>query len=214
MGWNFFARIGPRPAEASDVLQNARMTLEPDAQLMQLIERVAQRDEAALKSLYELTSGKLYGLAMRVVRHNEWAEDALQDTFLQIWRTAPDYRASLSPPMAWLGLIVRSRALDLLRRRKAEREHLTDEIDEAMADTLEGDSPNPMDTSLASQQAWALHQCLGKLENKQREVVSLAYLRDLSHGELAAQLKLPLGTVKTWIRRGLDQLRTCLAHFA
>jgi RNA polymerase sigma factor (sigma-70 family) len=214
MGWNFFARIGPRPAEASDVLQNARMTLEPDAQLMQLIERVAQRDEAALKSLYELTSGKLYGLAMRVVRHNEWAEDALQDTFLQIWRTAPDYRASLSPPMAWLGLIVRSRALDLLRRRKAEREHLTDEIDEAMADTLEGDSPNPMDTSLASQQAWALHQCLGKLDNKQREVVSLAYLRDLSHGELATQLKLPLGTVKTWIRRGLDQLRACMAHFA
>jgi RNA polymerase sigma factor (sigma-70 family) len=208
------SRLSLWPARTAGLLQNAPMSLEPDAELMQLIDRVAQRDEAALKSLYELTSGKLYGLAMRVVRHNEWAEDALQDTFLQIWRTAPDYRASLSPPMAWLGLIVRSRALDLLRRRKAEREHLTDEIDEAMADTLEGDSPNPMDTSLASQQAWALHQCLGKLENKQREVVSLAYLRDLSHGELATQLKLPLGTVKTWIRRGLDQLRTCLAHFA
>jgi RNA polymerase sigma factor (sigma-70 family) len=214
MPWEAMSRIGLWPARTAGLLQNAPMSLEPDAELMQLIDRVAQRDEAALKSLYELTSGKLYGLAMRVVRHNEWAEDALQDTFLQIWRTAPDYRASLSPPMAWLGLIVRSRALDLLRRRKAEREHLTDEIDEAMADTLEGDSPNPMDTSLASQQAWALHQCLGKLENKQREVVSLAYLRDLSHGELATQLKLPLGTVKTWIRRGLDQLRTCLAHFA
>jgi RNA polymerase sigma-70 factor (ECF subfamily) len=116
--------------------------------------------------------------------------------------------------MAWLGLIVRSRSLDLLRRRKAEREHLTDEIDDAMADTLAGDAPNPMDTSLASQQAWALHQCLGRLDNKQREVVSLAYLRDLSHGELATQLKLPLGTVKTWIRRGLDQLRHCMARFA
>jgi RNA polymerase sigma factor (sigma-70 family) len=101
-----------------------------------------------------------------------------------------------------------------LRRRKAEREHMTEEIDDFMADTMEGDSPNPMDTSLASQQAWALHQCLGQLDNKQREVVSLAYLRDLSHGELAEQLKLPLGTVKTWIRRGLDQLRTCMARFA
>jgi RNA polymerase sigma-70 factor (ECF subfamily) len=187
---------------------------EPDAHLMGLLDRVARRDEAALKALYDLTSGKLYGLSLRVVRNNEWAEDALQDTFLQIWRTAPDYRASLSPPMAWLGLIVRSRSLDLLRRRKAEREHLTDEIDDAMADTLAGDSPNPMDTSLASQQAWALHQCLGRLDNKQREVVSLAYLRDLSHGELATQLKLPLGTVKTWIRRGLDQLRNCMARFA
>ena len=193
---------------------NAAMAENPDEQLMTLIDRVAERDESALKALYDLTSGKLYGLSMRVVRNNEWAEDALQDTFLQIWRNPPDYRASLSPPMAWLGLIVRSRSLDLLRRRKAAREHLTDEIDEAMADTMEGDSPNPMDTSLASQQAWALHQCLGKLENKQREVVSLAYLRDLSHGELAEQLKLPLGTVKTWIRRGLDQLRTCMARFA
>ena len=193
---------------------NAPMAENPDETLMALIDRVANRDEQALKALYDLTSGKLYGLSMRVMRNNEWAEDALQDTFLHIWRSAPDYRATLSPPMAWLGLIVRSRSLDLLRRRKAEREHLTDEIDDVMADTMAGDSPNPMDTSLASEQAWALHQCLGKLENKQREVVSLAYLRDLSHGELADQLKLPLGTVKTWIRRGLDQLRTCMAHFA
>lgn len=202
------------PANPRGLLHNARMKDEPDAPLMALIDRIGQGDEAALKALYDTTSGKLYGLALRVVRSNEWAEDALQDSFLQIWRTAPDYRSSLSPPMAWLGLIVRSRSLDLLRRRKAEREHLTDEIDEAMADTLEGDSPNPLDTSLASQQAWALHRCLGQLENKQREVVSLAYLRDLSHGELAQQLKLPLGTVKTWIRRGLDQLRSCMAGFA
>jgi RNA polymerase sigma factor (sigma-70 family) len=193
---------------------NARMAENPDQQLMALIERVASREESALKALYDLTSGKLYGLSMRVVRNNEWAEDALQETFLHIWRSAPDYKASLSPPMAWLGLIVRSRSLDVLRRRKAEREHMTEEIDDFMADTMEGDSPNPMDTSLASQQAWALHQCLGQLDNKQREVVSLAYLRDLSHGELAEQLKLPLGTVKTWIRRGLDQLRTCMARFA
>jgi RNA polymerase sigma factor (sigma-70 family) len=131
-----------------------------------------------------------------------------------VWRTAGDYRASLSPPMAWLGLIVRSRSLDSLRRRAAERSHLTQELDETLADTLEGDAPDPLDTSLASQQAWALHQCLGQLEHKQREVISLAYLRDLSHGELSERLALPLGTVKTWIRRGLDKLRDCMARFA
>ena len=87
-------------------------------------------------------------------------------------------------------------------------------LDDAMADTMEGNSPNPMDTTQASEQAWALHECLRKLEAKQREVVSLAYLRDLSHGELSEQLKLPLGTVKTWIRRGLEQLRGCMARFA
>jgi RNA polymerase sigma-70 factor (ECF subfamily) len=116
--------------------------------------------------------------------------------------------------MAWLGLIVRSRALDALRKRSSERADLMNDLDDDTGETLQGDAPNPMDTTEASEQAFALHHCLGKLENKQREVVSLAYLRDLSHGELAAQLRLPLGTVKTWIRRGLAQLRLCMARFA
>jgi RNA polymerase sigma factor (sigma-70 family) len=179
-----------------------------DNELMALLDRVAAQDEAALKALYDLTSGKLYGLAMRVVAHRDWAEDVLQESYLTIWRVASDYRAALSPPMAWMGLIVRSRALDSLRRRTADRSTVTQELDDTLAETLEGD------TTQASQQAWALHQCLGRLENRQREVVSLAYLRDLSHSELADQLRLPLGTIKTWIRRGLDQLRTCMARFA
>ena len=185
-----------------------------DAELMHLLDRIAAHDEAALKTLYEQTSSKLFGLALRVLGHRDWAEDVLQEAFITIWRVAGDYRASLSPPMAWMGLIVRSRALDLLRRRSAGRAHLTHELDDEMAHGIEGDSPNPMDTTQASEQAFALHQCLGRLENKQREVVSLAYLRDLSHGELAEQLRLPLGTVKTWIRRGLDQLRNCMARYA
>jgi RNA polymerase sigma factor (sigma-70 family) len=193
---------------------NASMPEATDATLMQLIDRVAARDETALKALYDLTSGKLYGLALRVLGHREGAEDALQESFLQVWRSAGDYRASLSPPMAWLGLIVRSRSLDLLRRRKAEREHVSEPLDDVLAETLEGDTPDPLDTSLASQQAWALHQCMERLDNRQRQVVSLAYLRDLSHSELADQLRLPLGTVKTWVRRGLDQLRQCMARFA
>ena len=196
-------------------IDNGGMTIENhDALLIVLIDRIAHQDDAAFKALYDQCATKLYGLALRVVTHRELAEDVLQEAFMTIWRNAADYRASLSPPMAWLGLIVRSRGLDLLRRRAAERTHLTDELDDALADTLEGDSPTPLDTAQASEQAWALHQCLGQLENKQREVVSLAYVRDLSHSELAQQLRLPLGTVKTWIRRGLDQLRLCMARFA
>ena len=185
-----------------------------DADLIQLLDRVAARDHAALKALYDCTAGKLYGLALRVVTQRERAEDVLQEAFLTIWRSAGDYRASLSPPMAWMGLIVRSRGLDALRRATASRSQVTQEFDEVLADTLQGDSANPMDTVQASEQAFALHQCLGKLERQQREVVSLAYIRDLSHSELSTQLKLPLGTVKTWIRRGLDQLRNCMARFA
>lgn len=185
-----------------------------DALLIALLDRVASQEHAALKILYDQCSGKLYGLALRVVVQREWAEDVLQETFLTIWRSAPDYRAALSPPMAWMGLIVRSRGLDFLRRRNTQRGKLTQELDDDLADTLEGDAINPMDTAQASQQAVALHQCLSRLDNKQREVVSLAYIRDLSHGDLARQLQIPLGTVKTWIRRGLDQLRLCMARFA
>ena len=185
-----------------------------DSQLIALLDRVALADQAALKELYDLTSSKLYGVAIRVVTNREWAEDVLQEAFLNIWRIAGDYKASLSPPMAWMGLVVRSRGLDFLRRRTSDRADAVLELDDVMTDTVAGDSPNPLDTTQASEQANALHLCLSKLDNKQREVVSLAYMRDLSHAELAEQLKLPLGTVKTWIRRGLEQLRGCMSRFA
>ena len=197
------------------MLDNGIMnSTDSDELLMELLDRVAARDESALKALYDQVCAKLYGVAMRVLTKSEWAEDALQDSFLYIWRAAPDYRASLSPPMAWMGLIVRSRCLDLLRRQQAERVDVTQELDDVLADQLANDDPGLLDTLQASQQARALHNCLSQLEHKQREVVTLAYLRDLSHGELADQLRLPLGTVKSWIRRGLDKLRGCMAQFA
>ena len=186
----------------------------PDSRLIALLDRVALADESALKELYALTSSKLYGVAVRVVTNRDWAEDVLQEAYLNIWKIAGDYKATLSPPMAWMGLLVRSRGLDFLRRRASDRADRMQELDDVISDTVAGDSPNPMDTSQASEQAWALHQCLSQLENRQREVVSLAYLRDLSHSELSQQLKLPLGTVKTWIRRGLEQLRGCMGKFA
>ena len=194
-----------------------------DIQLIALIDRVAARQlaggrggdgEAALRELYDLTSSKLYGVALRVVSNRTWAEDVVQEAYLNIWRIAADYRASLSPPMAWMGVIVRSRALDFLRRRTSQQADAALELDDAISETVAGNSPDPMDTTQASEQAWALHECLRKLEARQREVVSLAYLRDLSHSELAEQLELPLGTVKTWIRRGLEQLRGCMGRFA
>jgi RNA polymerase sigma-70 factor (ECF subfamily) len=195
----------------------------PDLPLIALIDRVGarvgdparQRDsEQALRALYDQTSTKLYGLAIKVVGNRGWAEDVLQEAFVTVWRSAGDYRATLSPPMAWMGMIVRSRALDFLRRRTSERADSVQEIDDMISETVAGDSPDPVDTAQASEQAWALHECMRKLEARQREVLSLAYLRDLSHGELSEQLNLPLGTVKTWIRRGLEQLRGCMARYA
>ena len=143
-----------------------------DPQLSALIDRIASRQlpntqageaEAALRELYDLTSSKLYGVALRVVSNREWAEDVLQEAYLNIWRIASDYRAALSPPMAWMGVIVRSRALDFRRRRVSERADAGLELDDAITETVAGDSPDPMDTTQASEQAWALHECLRKL---------------------------------------------------
>ena len=183
-----------------------------DNELMDLLDRVATRDERALKLLYDLTASRLYGLALRFVANKEWAEDVLQESFLGIWRSAETYRDSLSPPLAWMGMLVRSRALDFLRRRRAERLHLNVPI-ESVEDLLQDqDAQAPMQLIEASEQAAALHQCLQQLAQPQRQVVSLAYLRDLSYSELASCLKLPLGTVKTWMRRSLEQLRKCMAR--
>ena len=98
--WSAAGSMPERRKRRRRMVHNPRMTLDPDAHLMSLIDRVAAQDQAALKELYDTTSSKLYGLSMRVVRNPEWAEDALQDAYLQIWRSAADYRASLSPPMA------------------------------------------------------------------------------------------------------------------
>lgn len=193
-----------------------------DSRLVELLQRVAQCDvpgrrhdsEAALRALYDITSGKLYGVALRVVGRRDWAEDVLQEAFLNIWRIAGDYRAAISPPMAWVGLIVRSRALDFLRRRASERADTAVELDETLAATIASEGETPMDTTLASEQAWALHECLRKLESRQRELLSLAYMRELTQTELAQRLQLPLGTVKTWMRRGLEQLRVCMGRHA
>jgi RNA polymerase sigma-70 factor (ECF subfamily) len=194
-----------------------------DNRLAALLVRVAarqldaarQRDsEAALRELYDLTSSKLYGVALRVTCNRGWAEDVLQEAYLTVWRVAGDYRCAISPPLAWMGMIVRSRALDFLRRRASERADAAAVLDEATHGSVAGDTPDPLDTSQASEAAWALHECLRKLESRQREVLSLAYMRDLSHSELSQQLQLPLGTVKTWIRRGLEQLRGCMGRFA
>ena len=185
----------------------------PDRELMDLIDRVAAQDEPALKHLYDKTAPRLHGLALRILGNTEWAEDVLQDAFLGIWRNAGDYRASLSPPLAWMGLIVRSRALDFLRRRRAEHLHTSVSLDDTEFLPL-SDAQGPMQLTEASEQAAALQQCLQGLEHAQRQVVSLAYLRDLSHSELAHHLKLPLGTVKTWIRRSLEQLRQCMTRHA
>ncbi|MCT7324993.1 RNA polymerase sigma factor [Ralstonia mojiangensis] len=179
-------------------------------ELAALLQRIGLGDRDALRALYSRCAPKLFGLALRILVRKDWAEDVLQESFVNIWRHAGDYRPHMAAPMTWMTTIVRNRALDCLRRQHAERVQESVPLDDTYADVLADHAPGPADLALAGQQARALAECLKRLDPKQREVISLAYLRDLSHSELAQALSLPLGTVKSWMRRGLDRLRECL----
>ncbi len=179
-------------------------------ELATLLQRIGLGERDALRTLYARCGAKLFGLALRILVRRDWAEDVLQESFVNIWRHAGDYRPHLASPMTWMTTIVRNRALDCLRRQRAERVQDAVPLDETHAEALADHAPSPADMALAGQQARALAECLKRLDPRQREVISLAYLRDLSHSELAQTLSVPLGTVKSWMRRGLDHLRECL----
>jgi RNA polymerase sigma-70 factor, ECF subfamily len=169
-----------------------------------LIDAVGRGSQAALKRLYELESRRLYGIALRIVRRPEIAADVLQETFVQIWQNAAAFSADRGAASAWLTGIVRFRSLDAVR--KLGREVLMD--DPALGDAaLEPDVLEKID---AAAEAGALKRCFKLLDDQQRRCIVLAFVDGLSHSEITERIEVPLGTVKSWIRRGLLTLRRCL----
>lgn len=166
----------------------------------------ARRDRAAFARLYQATSAKLYGVALRILRREDWAEEVLQECYVSIWAHAPDYRPGLAAPMTWMTSIVRNRCLDWLRRPRPE----VDDEDGALTESAVSDNPGPLAELERAKGAQALARCLKSLEAKQRQAIALAFYDGLSHAELASHLREPLGTVKTWVRRGLLRLKACL----
>jgi RNA polymerase sigma-70 factor (ECF subfamily) len=179
-------------------------------QLKSLLAATARRDEAAFARLYEATSAKLFGVAVRILRREDWAEEVLQDCYVSIWNNAATYSAALSSPMTWMTSIVRNRCLDLLRRPVLDTVSAAADDEMDPLEQIAGDDPGPLARLAASADARAIAECLGRLEAKQRQVIMLAFFRGLTHSELAAHTREPLGTVKTWIRRGLERLKGCL----
>ena len=177
----------------------------PPAQaLEQLLARTALGDRAAFRELYEASAAKLFGVALRILRREDWAEEVLQDCYVSVWRHAPQYRASRAAPMTWMTSIVRNRCLDWLRRPSPQP------LDDEVMEGLESENPGPLAQLESSRDSAALARCLRGLDAKQRQAIALAFFDGLSHAELAAHLREPLGTVKTWVRRGLARLKDCL----
>lgn len=171
--------------------------------LAALLRRVAAGDRTAFRRLYEAQGSRLYAVALRITRQAPLASDAVHDALLQVWRNADRFDAARGDPAAWLLSLVRYRALDIARRRGREvsDEDLPEPVDE---------DPDPLERLAAVRDAAALRACLGQLEDERRRLVVLTFVDGLTHSEAAARLSLPLGTVKSWIRRSLQSLRLCL----
>ena len=179
--------------------------------LQELLAACGRKDQGAFARLYQDTSSKLFGVALRILKREDWAEEVLQDCYVSIWNHAANYSAGMSAPMTWMTSIVRNRCLGWLRRPNLEV--ALDPLGEDSEDPLEripSDDPGPLDRLAHLNDAKALAECLGRLEAKQRQAITLAFFDGLSHSELASHMRQPLGTVKTWVRRGLERLRGCL----
>lgn len=177
-------------------------------ELATLIYQTALGNQRAFDQLYRQTSPQLFGVAIALLRRKDIAEDVLQEAYVKIWHSAGGFQPERGSANTWLGTIVRRCAIDRLRRRRMEGESLPDEDWNA----IEDDGPGPLQHLMADSDARRLGNCLEHLEERQRQSVSLAFFHGLTHSELAEHLALPLGTVKAWIRRGLDKLRGCLGE--
>lgn len=172
-----------------------------DAQLTAAVTRCAGGDRAALRLIYDMEASRMTGVAFRILRRRDLAEDAVHDAFMRVWRNARSFDAARGEGRTWLYAIVRNRALTILRdETKFDSTGDAEQWPEASAEAALSQLP----------EASALRRCLEQLEMRRRTAVVLAYAHGLSHGELAGKLGVPLGTAKSWTRRGLLSLQECM----
>jgi RNA polymerase sigma-70 factor, ECF subfamily len=181
-------------------------TLAPSDPLVELVWACARGEERALARLYRLAAPRLFALALAILKDRSSAEEALQESFISIWGSAHRFAPERGSVMTWMVTIVRNRALTMLRRRRPQAEAV------AAAENVPAREPDPLESALRSSALHALATCLDQLDPQQRLAIQLAYLQGYTHQELALRLSAPLGTIKSWIRRGLIRLRDCLDH--
>jgi RNA polymerase sigma factor (sigma-70 family) len=203
-----------RPAVATPTSEWAERSVD----LARLLGRAGLGDRAAFATLYERTSAHLFAVVLRINRDRAQAEDILQEVYVNVWRAAKSFDAAQSQPLTWLTSIARNRAIDSLRRGQARPQIQTasgsdsnaDAEDESVYDTVADSAPGPLDLLSRASEARALAACMDELSAQQRQGLALAFYQGLSHAEVAEQMREPLGTVKSWVRRALLTLKNCL----
>jgi RNA polymerase sigma factor (sigma-70 family) len=195
--------------------------MKQSADLPSLISRVALGDRAAFDTLYKHSSSHLLAVILRIQGNRAQAEDVLQEVYINVWRAAQSFNPALSQASTWLVSIARHRAIDSLRRKQTEVNTISSTVaglDEDtthdLLDTIADDAPGPQEQLEKAAEARALQQCMQSLTAEQKSCLALAYYQGLSHAEVAEQMGHPLGTVKSWVRRGMQGLKTCLERAA
>lgn len=179
---------------------------DPNVLHLRLLSATAQGDRAAFSQLYEQLGGRLYAVSLQLLRQRDLAEDAVQEAFVRIWHNAGEYQQDKGAVLTWMISIVRYRALDMLRATKRRKE--TSKDDEEYDEPVHDRGPH---TELFEQRDRVrIDQCMDHLDLQQRQAIQLAYFKGLTHYEVCAHLTSPLGSVKSWIRRGLERLKRCL----
>ena len=197
----------PQPLPSSDWSERSK-------NLSQLLSRTGLGDRAAFATLYEQTAAHLLGVVMRIQRDRALAEDVLQEVYVNVWRAAKSFDAAQSQPLTWLTSLARHRAIDGLRRTQAQPQFQSPSAapleSSDVYDTIADDSPGPLDLLSRASDARSLAACIDTLNAQQRQSVALAFFDGLSHAEVASRMRQPLGTVKSWVRRALMSLKSCL----
>lgn len=176
-----------------------------------LLAQVSMGDRAAFARLYEDVKSKLFGVILRINGDRSQAEEILQEVFVNIWRRAVTYDQARSQPMAWLVSVARYRAIDSLRERTIST--VSSSVGDGETDWLEtmpSQGLGPAEVHEVAVDKRELARCLRELNPEQRQALALAYFQGYSHSEVAQHLSQPLGSVKSWVRRGLLALQRCM----
>jgi len=180
----------------------------PDDARLRLIEalvRTGEEDRAAFRDVYRLTSAKLFGICLRICGERQAAEDVLHEVYLTVWKRAGAFEPGRASPISWLATIARNRAIDW---RRAQGVRVAAPIDDALP--IADSAPLASETMETAETAHQLRECLDDLEDQQRNAIRTAFFDGVTYAELAERASVPLGTMKSWVRRGLIKLKECL----
>jgi len=173
--------------------------------LVEALVATGEENRDAFRTVYRLTSAKLFGVCLRICGDRQAAEDVLSEVYMTVWKRAGAYEPGRASPISWLATIARNRAIDW---RRSARRAPSSPLDEAP--DVADDAPSSVERMLLDEREARLHLCLDQLEDRQRSAIRTAFFDGLTYAELASRQAVPLGTMKSWVRRGLLRLRDCL----